>query len=206
MRVSVMNDNEIFKKTLEEGESIKLSCSPQPYGLLDETHKKQTLTSWMWALALGIVLIGGYVWMCFSRGVELKAGVVVICAIIALVIAWSPLADKKGIKKLRFAITDKRVITANQEGDKIYSLVISDIDAARMERANNDTRHFRLGSSTFDTPLKKLPAIALNGKYETNDNVKTYTGLVFYNISASDGEKIYDLLKSSLKKIDSISL
>ncbi|MDR1481123.1 MAG: hypothetical protein LBI74_00685 [Synergistaceae bacterium] len=199
-----MTDNDIFKKTLEEGESIRWSGFAMPYRLLDEAHKKQTLTSWIWALALGIVLIGGYIWMCFSRDVELKMGVVIICAAISLVIAWSPVSDKKNIKKLRYAITDRRAITVYSEGDKTFSVALSDIDAARLERAGNETSHLRLGSSTFGASLKKLLAIALNGDYETKDSEKIYKGLIFYNISASDGKKVCDLLKSAEKTIESV--
>ncbi|MDR1137950.1 MAG: hypothetical protein LBK91_06465 [Synergistaceae bacterium] len=199
-----MADNDVFKKTLAEGESVKWSGSAMPYGLLDEAHKKQTLTAWMWALAVGVVLVGGYVWMCFSRDVELKMGVVLICAVIPLVIAWSPAADKKSVKKLRYAITNRRAITAYSDADKVHSIAISDIDAARMERAGSGTCHLRLGSSTFGAPLKKLLAIALNGNYETKESGKIYTGLVFYNINAGDEKKIYDLLVSADKTVESV--
>jgi hypothetical protein len=204
MRVDIMTDNDICRKALEKGELMKLSCSPRPYELLDEAHKKQTIASWIWALGVGIVLIGGYAGLCFYMDVELKPGAIIICAIIPLAMAWGPVGDKKNMKKLRYAITNKRVITANIDGNKIHSLAISDIDAARLERSGNETSHLRFGSSTFSAPLKKLPDIALNGKYETKDSEKTYTGLVFYNISEGDGKEIYDLLKSEVKTIESV--
>jgi hypothetical protein len=200
----MITNNDIFKKVLEKGELIKLSCSPRPYKLLDETHKKQTITSWLWAMAVGVVLIVGYAVTCFYLNVELRAGTIIICAIVSLILAWSPVGDKKNMGKLRYAITNRRVISANLESDKIHSLAIPDIDAARLECADDETSHLRFGSSTFKEPLKKLPGIALNGKYEMKDSVRTYTGLIFYNISAGEGKEICDLLKSSVKIIESI--
>jgi hypothetical protein len=200
----MMADRDVFKKVLEEGESIKLCCPSQSYELFDEEHKKQTTAAWTWALALGIILVGGYIWLCYSRNIELKAIIIVICAAIPLAMAWSPAADKKNIKKLRYAITDRRAITASTDGDKAHSMAISDIDAARLERAGIGTCHLRLGSPTLNMPLKKLPSMALNGKYETLNTTKIYTGLVFYNISTSEGEEIYNILKSEVKTIESI--
>ena len=142
--------------------------------------------------------------MCFSRNIELKAMIIVICAAIPLAMAWSPAADQKNIKKLRYAITDRRAITASTDGDKAHSMAISDIDAARLERAGIGTCHLRLGSSTLNMPLKKLPSAAVNGRYDTSNTAKNCTGLVFYNISKSEGEEMYNMLKSEVKTVESI--
>ncbi|MDR1379151.1 MAG: hypothetical protein LBJ36_08885 [Synergistaceae bacterium] len=217
-----MPDNDNLKKLLEEGEEIRWSGSPQPYGLFDETHKILTLLSLFWAVTWGVILIGGYYAFAVSRALEIKTSVMIFCAAVPLLLAWSPWRDKNSIKKLQYAITDKKVVVFSSEGIKECVLPITNIDAMRIERieriqqtqriekneknekngkneknekASNGTCHIRFGSSTFKASAKKLLTLATRGEYEIASDTKNYTGLVFYNVSASDGDEICDFLK-----------
>ncbi|MDR1731124.1 MAG: hypothetical protein LBR61_03425 [Synergistaceae bacterium] len=192
------DDSEKLQKILEGGEIVRWSGSSQPYGLFDEAHKSFTMLSLMWALVWGIILVGGYFALCISRGLELKAVVMVVCAAVPLLIAWSPVGDKGNIKKLHYMVTDRKVVVSSSEGERACSMPIIDIDAIRAEKAGSDTCHLRFGSSTFKASAKKLPALAIRGEFDTRDNNKVYTGLVFYNISVSDGNTICDLLKPAV--------
>jgi hypothetical protein len=190
-----MTNTDNLKKFLEEGESVRWSGSPQPYGLFDEAHKTSTIVSLCWALLWGVILIGGYYGLSSSRGLEIKTPVMVICAAVPLLLAWSPVGDKNNIKKLLYVVTDKKVIVSPSEGTKELVLPITDINAMRIDKAGEDNCHIRFGSSTFRASAKKLLSLAIRGEFELKKDTKFYTGLVFYNINASDGEAICDYLK-----------
>jgi hypothetical protein len=191
----MMPDNDNFEKWLEEGENIHWSGSPQPYGLFDEVHKTSTLVALCWAVVWGAILVGGYYALSVSRDLEIKTSVMVICAAVPLLIAWSPVGDKSNIKKLRYAVTDKKMIVISSEGGKECILPIMDLDAIRIEKAGDGTCHLRFGSSIFNVPARKLPSLAIRGEYEVSNNTRRYTGLVFYNVKTGDGETICDFLK-----------
>ena len=192
----MQNDERLSKsKLLEEGEVVRWSSAPQPYGLFDETHKTSTVISLCWALAWGIILIGGYYYTCVSQNQEIKKGVMIFCAAIPAMIAWSPVADRNNIKKLLYAITDKKVIVISSEADKACTMSIDDIDRVRVEKTVNGNCHVRVASPVFKTSARKLPGLAFRGEFDNINNNKIYKGLVFYNVSAEDGNTIRGLLK-----------
>ena len=194
-----MHINEKLDKCLEEGEVIQWSGAPQPYKLFDETHKTLTLISLSWALAWGIILIGGYCALSVSKGQEIKTGVMVICAAVPLMLAWGPIIDRNKVKKLLYAVTNKNAIIVSEEDDKSRTMYIGDIDGLRVDKTNNGNCHIRVGSSVFKASVRKLPSLAFLGEFDTIDNDKIYKGLVFYNVSAEDGKAICDLLKPPVK-------
>ena len=190
-----MRDNEIFNKFLEEGETVRWSAAPQPYGLFDETHKTSTLISLCWALAWGIFLVGGYYWLSVSQGQEIRKGIMAFCAVIPLMLAWGPVTDKNNVKKLRYAVTDKKIIVVYSDTDKAFTMNTADVDELRFEKTVNGNCHLRLGSPVFKVSARKLTGLAFRGEFDTEGNDKIYKGLVFYNLSAEDGNAIHTLLK-----------
>jgi hypothetical protein len=195
-----MSVSKDVEKWLEEGEALQWSGSPQPYSLLDKGHKTATFISWFWAAVWGVLLIGGYYALSISRGLEVKTSALVICAVVPLFIFWSPVGDKNRIKKLRYAITNKKVLVATEGSagsEKPCVLPLAAIGAVRVEKADEETCNLRLGPSTFKAPARKLPPLAIRGNFETSSSSeKIYNGLVLYNISDGDGETVCDLLKS----------
>ena len=187
--------DESLDKFLEDGEIVQWSATPQPYRLFDETHKTSTIISLCWALAWGIILIGGYYYTCASQGHEIKTGVMVFCSAIPVMLAWSPAADRNNVKKLTYAITDKKAIVISSEAEKACTMNIADIDGLRVEKTDNGNCHVRVGSPVFKASARKLPGLAFRGEFDNIDSNKIYKGLVFYNVSAEDGNAIRDLLK-----------
>lgn len=185
---SITNLNNV----LEQGETIIWSGIPQQYSLLGESHKKSTIISLCWALAWGIFLVGGYYALTISKGVEIQTGVMIFCAAVPLFIVWMPIADKRKVKQLSYAVTDKRAIVLS---DKPISLPIADIDDLSIDKADDGNCHIRVGSSTFKTSSRKLPSLAYRGEFSGQGDDKTYKGLVFFNASAEDGKIVSNLLK-----------
>ncbi|MDR2179034.1 MAG: hypothetical protein LBP21_01875 [Synergistaceae bacterium] len=194
-----MSNGDNAEKLLEEGDVVRWSGSPQPYGVFDGAHKTSTLVTLCWAVSWGILLIGGYYAFCVSRNLEIKTVVMIICVAIPLLIAWSPVGDKNNVQKLQYKVTDKKITVTSSEGSREQVLPIADIDALRVEKAGEDTCHIRFGSSAFKASMKKLIILSLRGEFKVQKNdEKVYTGLVFYNIAVEDGDVICDLLKSRI--------
>ena len=192
-----MQDSEMFSKILKEGETMRWSGTPRPYGLFDETHKTSTLISLCWALAWGILLVGGYYALSVSQGQEIRKGVMFFCAIIPIMVACGPITDKGNIKKLRYPVTDKRlIITSAGETGKECAMDVTDVDEWRVEKTANGNCHVRIGSKIFKASARKLISLATHGDYDMKGNDKIYKGLVLYNLSAEDGDTIYNILNS----------
>ena len=190
-----MQNNEKLSKLLEEGEAVRWSGTPQPYGLFDETHKTSTMISLFWALFWGIILVGGYYASTVKSGQEIQKGVMFFCAIIPIAVAWSPIGDKNYIKKLLYAVTDKKVIVVSPETSNSFIMNIAGIDGVRVEKTKNGNCHIKVGSPVFKASAKKLLGLAIRGETDNEGNDKICKGLVFYNVSAEDGNAICGLLK-----------
>jgi hypothetical protein len=151
--------NDSVQKVLKEGETIRWSGCSQPFGLFDEEHKTSTISSFALALAVGGILSGGYWWQAMSQGMELKPGVMGFCICVGLLMLYGPFRNKKSVLRLRYAITDKRILVASTEKERVLSMPLSAIDGVRVEKAGDGTSHIRFGSSVFEASRKKTPDI-----------------------------------------------
>jgi len=191
------DDSNGLREILEKDETVRWSGSMQPYGIFDEAHKKSTLVSIAWAVAVGIILTGGYLWLCASRNIEVKNVVIIFTLGFALLILWGPISNKKHLAGMRYAITDKRVIAFAKGIDKALVISLPALDAVRIVQAGHGTCHILFGSSVAKASGKKLLALTMYGQdAEGEDKVKTSRGMVFYNISAEDGNTLRVLLQA----------
>lgn len=193
-----MIDNEKFKSVLENGEVIKWSGVPQPYSLFDESRKKSTIFSISCAAVWAILTMGGYYAVTASSGGEIKLGVMIFLLATALLVVWMPISDKGKIKKLLYAVTDKRVLVVSKENSNQIAMPIAKIDAVRVDKADNGNCHVMVGSPVFKASPRKLPGLAYLGKYTGESDNKTYTGVVLFNVSDADGKAISKLLEPAL--------
>lgn len=186
-----MTSNEMLNTVLEDGETVQWSGAPQPYSLFDPSRKGSTYTTLCLAVAWGVLSVGGY----YASGVEVKTGLVVFLLAVSGLIIWIPISDKSKVKKLLYAITDKKAIVASQENKDPIILPIADIDDVRVDTADNGNCHVRLGTPVFKVSSRKLPVLAYRGEYDDIDGNKKYKGVVLFNIKAEDGKLIKNLLR-----------
>ncbi|CAK7006774.1 MAG: hypothetical protein DELT_00271 [Desulfovibrio sp.] len=193
-----MSENTKLDSALEQGEIVRWSGAPQPYSLFDESRKSSTIITLCWALAWGVALVGGYYASSVSNGAEVKTGIMAFCVFIPLFVIWMPVSDRNKIKKLSYAVTDKRVIVLSEGESNPISMPLTDIDAMRIEDADNGNCHIRLGSSVFKASARKLPGLAYRGDFYAHDGERAYKGLVIFNIPEEDAETVLDLLKPTI--------
>jgi predicted membrane channel-forming protein YqfA (hemolysin III family) len=195
-RKKMANDGDKLRKLLEKDEAIRWSGSAQPYGIFDEAHKKSTLASIVWGLAVGAILTGGYLWLCASRNIEVKSVILFFTLGFSLLILWGPVSNKKRIAQMKYAITNKRVIALSAGIGKAFAMSLPAPDAVRIVQAGPGTCHILFGSSVANASGKKLLALSMHGQDpEGEDKVKTSKGIVFYNISADAGNMLRALLQ-----------
>lgn len=193
-----MIDNEKLNSVLEQGETVKWSGVSQPYSLFDETRKKSTIFTLCCAAAWAVLTMGGYYAVTASSGAEVKLGVMLFLLATALLIIWMPISDKGKVKKLLYAVTDKRVLIVSKENTNQGAMSFANIDAVRVDKGDNGNCHVMVGSSVFKASPRKLPGLAYLGKFVGESDNKKYTGLVFFNVSADDAKTASNLLESAI--------
>jgi hypothetical protein len=190
------DDNDRLREVLEKDETIRWSGSAQPYGIFDEAHKSSTFVSIAWGVAVGVVLVGGYLWLCMSREMEVKNVIIIFSLGFALLILWNPISNKKHLTHMRYAITDQRVIALSTGIGKAFAVPLPALDAVRIVQAGPGTCHILFGSSVAKASGKKLLSLTMHGQdVEGEDKVKISKGMVFYNISAEAGNALRALLQ-----------
>jgi hypothetical protein len=147
------------------------------------------------AVALGIILAGGYYAINASRGTEIKTGIMLFCLCVPLIVVWMPISDQSKVKKLLYAVTDKMVLIVSKDNDKPLTMRLADIDAIRVDQSDKGNCHVRVASPVFKAALRKLPGLACRGEFVDQDGNKMYKGLVLFNVSAEDGKVISNLLQ-----------
>ncbi|MDR0440258.1 MAG: hypothetical protein LBI59_04650 [Candidatus Accumulibacter sp.] len=192
------DEGDRLQELLEKDETIRWSGSTQPYEIFDEAHKSATLTSFIWGLAVGIIIVGGYLWLCASRNIEVKNVIIVFGLGFALLIIWGPIANKKHLSRMKYAITNQRIIAFSTGISKAFAMPLSALDAVRIVHASPGTCHVLFGSPVAKASGKKLMTLTLHGRDpEGEDKVKTSKGMVFYNINAEAGMALSALLPPS---------
>ncbi len=189
---------EKLNKTLEEGEVIRWSGVTQPYSLFDASRKTGTIISLCWALAWAVLSIGGYYAVALSNGAEISKGVIIFCLGVSAIIIWMPISDKSKVKKLSYAVTDKKVVIVSKENDAPIIMPLAAIDDIRIDKGDNGNCHVRVGSPVFKISSRKLPVLAYRGEYVDQDGQKVYKGMGFFIVRAEDGKAISKLLKPTL--------
>jgi hypothetical protein len=193
------DDGDRLQEFLEKDETVQWSGSTQPYEIFDEAHKSVTLVSVILGLAVGIFIIAGYLWLCASREIEVKPVIIVFALGFALLILWGPIANRRHLIRMKYAITDKRVIAFSTGTGKAFAMPLSALDAVRVAYASPGTCHVLFGSSVAKASGKKLVSLTMHGRdTEGEDKVRVSKGMVFYNISAEAGMTLSALLSPSV--------
>jgi hypothetical protein len=193
----VANDSDNrLQEILGKDETIRWSGSVQPYEIFDEAHRGSTFTSIAWGVAVGVILIGGYLWLCASRDIEVKNIIIVFVLGFSLLILWNPISNKKHLARMRYAVTDQRVIALSTGIGKAFAMPLPALDVVHIVQAGPGTCHILFGSSVAKASGKKLLSVTMHGRdAEGEDKVKISKGMVFYNVSAEAGNALRALLQ-----------
>ena len=150
--------------------------------MLEAGCKKQILFKWfLTALLTGALLVAYFV---YNEAADMKFPALVL--LVAAVILVSPLTEQRSLQKVRYWITDQRVIMMNKE-KTCYGMELADIDTWKRVRGMSDRDCLVLGSSIFDEVKRQLRWRAVHPKTAGQDQAGRVEGMILYGPEDADG-------------------
>jgi hypothetical protein len=192
-------------KAIIEGESIQWKATPQDYKLSDADHKKETQRYFIIAIACAIVLNGIFLFYCFGTA-EGKFNAVPLAFTLGIPLWFimEPIRDRGEIRRLLYAITDKRIIVIGVQYNAI-SIPLEKFNFIHTEPNKEGNVHILLGGEEFKIAGRKLISCAARGYETTRGESSTLTGLVFYNLNKADCDEVYSILEESNVPLKSVA-
>ena len=171
-----------LQEFLRPGEQVRWQGQPGTFGLLEAGCKKQILFKWfLTALLTGALLVAYFV---YNEAADMKFPALVL--LVAAVILVSPLTEQRSLQKVRYWITDQRVIMMNKE-KTCYGMELADIDTWKRVRGMSDRDCLVLGSSIFDEVKRQLRWRAVHPKTAGQDQAGRVEGMILYGPEDADG-------------------
>ena len=96
------------------------------------------------------------------------------------------LTEQRSLQKVRYWITDQRVIMMNKE-KTCYGMELADIDTWKRVRGMSDRDCLVLGSSIFDEVKRQLRWRAVHPKTAGQDQAGRVEGMILYGPEDADG-------------------
>lgn len=196
----MMVDISIFNNELEEGEQLEWVGRTEHFELMDDANKSSIWLRWILCAVAAIVVNGAYIYhVSVTDGLDMQIMVFVVTLGIPLLIAFSPMRDRRDIqKKMLYAVTNKRAIVFRGFSNKFFSMNFDAINEIKVTKRGNDRGDVILGSGAVQAPERKMRGIALTPRTAvveesefTGDSM--VTGMVFYNVAEID--KLEGLVK-----------
>ena len=180
---------EKLKDFLQEGEQLLWSGRPEAFETLDKTHKNSYIKSSIITVAVTLGLIVAYILSLRTSGAEMKVGLLVIMALLAVYLLASTFLHAKQLRKsLEYAVTNKRLVLYNDEPKGIsYDLI--PIAALRTDEDGHSS--LLCGAHSVNEPMRKWRSSALAG-IRTNMDSGVCEDLVMYAVP--DPERLRQVL------------
>ncbi len=102
---------EILKEELRPGEKILWRGKPEPFEILDLTHKKPLITKAILIIAIVALICVIYVAYAISAGIGVKYILVVAAMLCAIMGALNGFNEGRKMKKVNYVVTDQRIIS-----------------------------------------------------------------------------------------------
>jgi hypothetical protein len=178
--------NEYLKDTLEDGEKVLWEGKAEPFKIMDEPYKTDTLIRLVGLGGLYLLAIIGYLYQALSRGDGLSS-VFVLVAILTIfvgLVIQVPFSDQKVIKRSNYILTDRRAIIADRSN--MRSLYLNANTPCKILHLGNGTDILCFGDAcnVKPTATRKAATVGIAGEMGSKD----LTGLAFYGIK--DARKV----------------
>lgn len=178
-----------FAEFLQEGESVEWAAQAEPFILLDNANKQSLLMRWVISTAVAVLLVGGYLFLVSQNDVSVSAPVVLVLLFFPLFAALRPVYDARILKRNAvFAITDRRVLSA-KGGPDFFSIAFDDISAISYVEKAGGVGDVLFGTAVNSKESKLRIQTLLPQMFQ--DESKTQTGLIFYNVKDLEKVKSY---------------
>lgn len=168
-----------LKESLMEGEQILWKGRPEPFPLVTGANKTMILVRWLVCAAVFVVATLCYFFATRgSNGVQFNLIAVGIVLLVCAYVALLPAIDRnKILKKVKYYVTDTRVLTAVGENE-VFALSRKGLKVLRVPGESGCVT-LLFGSHTALPERKQRVGAFVPGKDEKGELV---TGISFYNI------------------------
>ena len=157
--------NEKLANLLEKDEELRFYTKPEEFDLLDETNKKTIVTKLAITFFLTLAIILLYIGTAAKSG-GIKWGLVVFLAAIGVLIMANDFTTARKIRKIAYALTDKRLIVL-EDAEKI--LPLSEIKKYEFRKDADGHTSLLIGDRGLKTKEKKFRALAAGPVGKTED-------------------------------------
>ena len=173
-----------LKEYLRSGESVCWSGRPENFAVLGGKNKGAIIGKSVAVVVVAAAMIAGHM---ASSGTP-KTGLVVLLIAVAVVTCLSPIWQKMQLLKVRYWITDQRVIQLCKEGT-FSSIELNEIDVFKVVNDGSIDGCLVLGSSVFEDAEKQMRWRANTPKddKETSGRSDHAVGLILYHTSDVEG-------------------
>jgi len=173
--------DELIKAKMEDGESILWQGGPESIRTLDKTNKKRFFITTIICLLTAVVLL--FLYVTNVKG-DLKPSVFVI---ILGMCACAPLRRLLGaakIRKLRYVVTDKRLMIVS---DEVKAVPYSRIRIAAFRSDPDNHLSFLAGERALKAAPSHWRDMALTGQSETPEPGEPVEAFAFYAVEDKAG-------------------
>ena len=178
----------ILQEALESGEQLRWSGSPESFEVLDKTNRKQILVKAAVAVAVAVLLLVEYVLIVGKSGTEVKPLAVIIIVACCGYFCLDPFLRARQLTKLRYAITDRRLLSMS---DGVKSVYYKNIPAVCFKKDEDGHVTLLCGTDAVKLKPKKWRSAAL---YPMND-VETNACESFAFYALPDADRVKTILR-----------
>lgn len=149
--------DELIKSRMDEDEHILWQGGPETIKTLDATNKKRFWVTTCICIVTAIVLLALYI--CNVKG-DRKPAVYVIVLALCAVAPIRQILDARGVRKLRYVVTDKRLMTVSGEAKAV---LLSRIRECALRTDADGHLCFLAGASALKARPSHWRDVALTG-------------------------------------------
>ena len=183
-------EKEKIDAILKGDEKLLWSGGAGKFKVLDEVYKPKLIKDTIISLAVLAALIAGYIALAAKNNADVSAGVIIVLVIMLMFIPVRMLTDSnKLMKKIRYLITDKRLIIIT---NNVESIAYAGIKTAKLRTDKAGMTSLVCGKRAIGSSDGKLRGLAATGCH-MDENGKECDAFVFYALD--DPDEIKRILK-----------
>ena len=184
--------DETLREKLGAGEQLLWSGKPESFETLDKTNKKRILLKIIIAVAVCALLLVEYVILAGKNNADIKPAAVIVVLACGVYFCLDSFLQANQLKKVRYAITDKRLLCVS--GDEVKSVSYENVPAACFKKDEDGHVTLLCGEEGMKAKPSKWRSIALHPLNMANSNV--CESFAFYALP--DADRVKKILKEYL--------
>ena len=173
-----------IKKLLKADEHVRWIGKAEKDPFLNDSNRSSMILRWVLTAVIAVGLSVLYAVYCSNKAIPYYWAVNIFTIGVPLYIAVLPYMDHKRLRKVIYAITDRRVIVSAND-NRAYDMLLSHVDSIQISRGIGGTTLI-LGSAVANASENKLRVLSLYGKMDEVCGKERTVGAALYNLADAD--------------------